>query len=225
MSDAHQCQRQRQCFDGHRSRSAHPVFPFIVRSGAGAMAVSGRVCNAYPTLCAPSGRRWAGMAEYLLCKVGYAQRTLRAPSAEDGPPIRPAPGSTPVTAGEAPRPTAPGCRLCPSIGRRYGGVEGLVRVVEPGRTGVVQVGEGPLLQLGLMPRFGDDPIGVAGDDLRDPFHPRGRVQPGFAQCVQAVGGGSNREGRPAPAGRHGGRIAPDSRVSTGPAVSAGVRSG
>jgi hypothetical protein len=63
--------------------------------------------------------------------------------------------------------------------------------VEPGLAGVVEVGQGALLEVGFVAGFGNRAFGEAGSFLfrgDDPVDPFGRVEPGFAQFVEAAGG-------------------------------------
>ena len=65
---------------------------------------------------------------------------------------------------------------------------------EPGRAGVVEIGQGALLQVGLVAGLGDRAFGEAGLFFfrgDDPIDPLRRVEPGFAQLVEAAGGGGD----------------------------------
>lgn len=53
----------------------------------------------------------------------------------------------------------------PAMGSGDGFVEFLVGEVEPGRAGVVKVGQGALLELGFVAGFGDRVFGEAGFSL------------------------------------------------------------
>ncbi len=82
----------------------------------------------------------------------------------------------------------------PAVGGGDGGVERLVGEVQPGGAGVVEVGQGALLEVGLVAGLGDRAFGEAGLFLfrgDDPVDPFGRVEPGFAQFVEAAGGGGD----------------------------------
>ena len=82
----------------------------------------------------------------------------------------------------------------PAVGGGDGLVELLVGEVEPGGAGVVEVGQGALLQVGFVAGFGDRAFREAGFFLfrgDDPIDPLGRVEPGFAQFVEAAGGGGD----------------------------------
>ena len=82
--------------------------------------------------------------------------------------------------------------VAPAISVGHGLIEGLVRVIQPRRAGVVEVGQGALFQ--DRRRVGTDrqeAIGVAGDDFGDALHQIRRVQPVFAQGVEAGGGGGD----------------------------------
>jgi len=82
----------------------------------------------------------------------------------------------------------------PPVGGGDGLVEGLVGEVEPGRAGVVEVGQGALFEVGFVAGFGDRALREAGFFLfrgDDPVDPLRRVEPGFAQFVEAAGGGGD----------------------------------
>ena len=82
----------------------------------------------------------------------------------------------------------------PAVGGGDGLVERLVGEGQPGGAGVVEVGQGALLQVGLVAGLGDRAFGEAGLFLfrgDDPVDPFGRVEPGFAQFVEAAGGGGD----------------------------------
>lgn len=79
----------------------------------------------------------------------------------------------------------------PAIGSGDGGVEVLVGLVEPGRADVVEVGQGAFLELGFLAGFGDRAERKAGGFFfrrAHPIDPRGRIQPGVAQFVEALRG-------------------------------------
>jgi hypothetical protein len=69
--------------------------------------------------------------------------------------------------------------------------------VQPGRAGVVEVGQGALFQVGLVAGLGDRAFGETGFFLfrgDDPIDPLRRVEPGFAQGVEPVGGNGDADG-------------------------------
>lgn len=82
----------------------------------------------------------------------------------------------------------------PAVGRRHGGIQIRVRFLQPGRRGVVEVGERALGQLLLVAGLGDDAIRVGRAlqaerrHLRHPVAPFRRVQPALAQVVEPLGG-------------------------------------
>ena len=76
----------------------------------------------------------------------------------------------------------------PAVGAGDGGIEGAVGVGEPGLRIVVEVGEGAFLQVALMSRLGDDPIGITWDHFGDALDPIGRVEPVLAELVEPVRG-------------------------------------
>ena len=70
-----------------------------------------------------------------------------------------------------------------------------MRIGEPLRAGVVEVGEGALLQgLGRGLVAGNRPLGIACNRLVDPLDPFGRVEPAVAQFDQPPGGLGNGNG-------------------------------
>jgi len=48
----------------------------------------------------------------------------------------------------------------PTVGSGNGFVQSLVGVIQPGRAGVVEVGQGPFFQVGFMPRLGNRAFGI-----------------------------------------------------------------
>lgn len=75
----------------------------------------------------------------------------------------------------------------PVVGGGDGGVQVAVGVGEPGGAGVVEVGEGALLEFGGgRGVHGDEAVGVAGDDLGLAADELGRVEPRLAQVVEAA---------------------------------------
>ena len=65
-----------------------------------------------------------------------------------------------------------------------------MRVIQPGRTGIVEIGQGAFFQVGFMPRFGNRAFRKSGlFFLRgdDPINPFRRVQPVFAELVEGIG--------------------------------------
>jgi hypothetical protein len=82
----------------------------------------------------------------------------------------------------------------PVVGGGDGLVERLVGEVEPGGAGVVEVGQGAFFQVGFVAGFGDRAFREAGFFFfrgDHPIDPLGRVEPGFAQLVEAAGGSSD----------------------------------
>ncbi|MCU0990527.1 MAG: hypothetical protein MUE63_13290, partial [Xanthomonadales bacterium] len=82
----------------------------------------------------------------------------------------------------------------PAVGGGDGLVERLVGEVQPGRAGVVEVGQGALPEVGFVAGSGDRASGEAGLFLfrgDDPVDPLRRVEPGLAQFVEAAGGGGD----------------------------------
>ena len=80
----------------------------------------------------------------------------------------------------------------PAVGGGHGGVELRVRVVEPLWPGVVEVGQGPLLERGcslLVTRY--RPRRIAGNRFIDPLHPLGRVEPAVTEFDEPPSRGSD----------------------------------
>ena len=76
----------------------------------------------------------------------------------------------------------------PAVGRRDGGIERSVCVVEPLRAGVVEVRQRALLErLRRVLVAGHRTFRVARNRLVDPRHPLRRVEPPVAQLDEAAG--------------------------------------
>ena len=87
----------------------------------------------------------------------------------------------------------------PVIGGGYGGIERLVRMVEPGGTGVVEIGQRALFQVGFVAGFGYRAQREAGTFFLGralPIDPFQRVEPRIAQLIEALrGDGDGAVGR------------------------------
>ena len=81
--------------------------------------------------------------------------------------------------------------IFPAVGGGDGFVQGLVRHVQPGGAGVVEVGQGALFEVGLITGLGNRTFGVTGFFFfrgDDPIHPLGWIQPVFTKLVELEGG-------------------------------------
>ena len=92
--------------------------------------------------------------------------------------------------------------VVPAIGGGHGPVQLFMRHCQPGRAGVVEVGERAFLQVGPVARLGNRARGEAGLFFLgrdDPLDPVRRIQPGFAQAVELERGlGEIRQDRRLP---------------------------
>ena len=88
--------------------------------------------------------------------------------------------------------------VLPAIGRRDCHVQGLVRVVEPGGALVVEIGQGPGLEVLLPAWLRDYPVGEVRGNLRHPLHQFSRVEPVLPLVIQTMGCLGNGQGHWAP---------------------------